>query len=942
MYLKSLTLKGFKSFPERTRLEFGPGISVVVGPNGSGKSNITDSVLWAFGEQSSLAVRGSSMQDVIFGGGPGVQARSAAEVELVLDNSDGTVDMPDSEISILRRLERTGDGEYRLGGARCRLVDVIEALSDTGLGKETHSVVSQGRIESIVTSKPRDRRLLLEEAAGLGKHRTRRRRAQLKLERTQLNVDRALDIEREARSRLRPLARHAQAAELHERLERQTLEARLELARHSWLTSKIDYDKAQGAARLARASRLGIEAELQAVMVTRSNAERGLAERAEQHDALTDRLYGARSALERVQLRAEQMRTLRTALQQRIAGGEAELETLQAQSRDVTMSAASEAGESRVDKLERELAQAQARYRAETSERRAALEREHAARKHDHDTLREQLEQARALRKRAGSARLGGSWQKSWTDLRQLIVDGLRRALTLDTDSERELAAAEVAQAAERIARTAVERALDEAAGAAGDGARDGDELAELERRAAAAADLERRAGWLVEQHELAAEGGPLAVRCAALGGELAAERRLLAVAASEHSERSAQVARVRARNVNDRELAPLVERLIGALEPAITVIGACIAKLEGEFARDRGAGDEIAARLTACAQQEAEIQGRLRSCGEGVTAAEVASQRSGDRFAEAAAELGEIVGRLQLEPASANPESAEPLGAAEIEAIELRLARLARRREALGPVNPLAQSEYADAQAHVAELATSREDLEVALRELRAVIREADRHIRETFQATFDSVAANFAEVIKEVFPGGSGRLRLVDEDLGPRPVIGDAAAPETGVPAEQLLGVEIEVTPAGKSARRLSLLSGGEKSMTALAFLFAVFLAHPAPFYVLDEVEAALDDLNLERFLALLRRCADRAQFIVMTHQKRTMDAANWLYGVSMGADGVSRVLSRHLGPPEVQSAVSAADDRADSALAEPGASESMPRLAGDGPELEAVGSR
>src|SRR3979490_1930854 len=136
MYLKSITMKGFKSFPDRTRLEFGPGISLVVGPNGSGKSNVTDAVLWAMGEQSPLAVRGQSMQDVIFGGGKGVQARSAAEVEIVLDNSDGAADGPMSEISIMRRLDRTGEGSYRLNGARCRLTDVIEMLSDTGLGKE--------------------------------------------------------------------------------------------------------------------------------------------------------------------------------------------------------------------------------------------------------------------------------------------------------------------------------------------------------------------------------------------------------------------------------------------------------------------------------------------------------------------------------------------------------------------------------------------------------------------------------------------------------------------------------------------------------------------------------------------------------------------------------------------------------------------------------------
>src|SRR3954466_15999124 len=194
MHLRSIALKGFKSFPDRTKLDFTPGVSVIVGPNGSGKSNVTDAVLWALGEQSPLAVRGQSMQDVIFAGGHGLASRNAAEVEVVIDNADGGIEGSEfSEISILRRLDRDGEGEYRLNGARCRLADVIEVLSDTGLGKEMHSVVSQGRVEAIIHSKPRDRRLLIEEAAGLGKHRKRRRRAQLKLERTQDNLARALD-----------------------------------------------------------------------------------------------------------------------------------------------------------------------------------------------------------------------------------------------------------------------------------------------------------------------------------------------------------------------------------------------------------------------------------------------------------------------------------------------------------------------------------------------------------------------------------------------------------------------------------------------------------------------------------------------------------------------------------------------------------------------------
>src|SRR5271167_2125615 len=326
--LKSITLKGFKSFPDRTRLDFGPGVSVVVGPNGSGKSNVTDAVLWAMGEQSPLAVRGQSMQDVIFGGGQGVQARSTAEVEIVLDNSDGRVDLPLSEISIVRRLDRTGDGGYRLNGARCRLTDVIEVLSDTGLGKETHSVVSQGRVEAIVTSKPRERRLLIEEAAGLGKHRKRRRRAQLKLEKTQENLDRALDVEREARTRLRPLKRQAEAAELHERLERQMRQARWELARETLRARAVELDGAEAQVKQARAAREEIETRLQAVVQRRGTAERALSERAERHDALAKRVYEARSARERLGLREEQVGASARALTRRIERVELELSAL--------------------------------------------------------------------------------------------------------------------------------------------------------------------------------------------------------------------------------------------------------------------------------------------------------------------------------------------------------------------------------------------------------------------------------------------------------------------------------------------------------------------------------------------------------------------------------------------------------------------------------------
>src|SRR3954470_730877 len=353
MHLRSITLKGFKSFPDRTKLEFTPGVAVVVGPNGSGKSNVTDAVLWALGEQSPLAVRGQTMQDVIFAGGHGLPSRNAAEVEVVIDNSDGGIEAAEfSEISILRKLDRDGEGEYRLNGARCRLAGVIEVLSDTGLGKEMHSVVSQGRVEGIIHSKPRDRRMLIEEAAGLGKHRKRRRRAQLKLERTQANLSRALDVEREARSRLRPLKRQAEAAELHARIERQSLEARLALARDVLGSSSRDLAAAEAAAAAARSLRDEAEESLTDVASRRAAAEEAFAAQSRVREALSGRVHAARSAFERIGMRVERATDVGRAAVDGAARRGVELEALVAAEAEAPPE---DAGAARIAEIEAEL-----------------------------------------------------------------------------------------------------------------------------------------------------------------------------------------------------------------------------------------------------------------------------------------------------------------------------------------------------------------------------------------------------------------------------------------------------------------------------------------------------------------------------------------------------------------------------------------------------------
>src|SRR4051794_35062962 len=313
MHLSSITIKGFKSFPERTKLVFSPGVSVIVGPNGCGKSNVTDAVLWALGEQSPLSVRGQSMQDMIYAGGDGVGPSRYAEVEVVLD-ADGDSEAGFSEIAIQRRIERGGDGSSRINGARARLADVIEILADANLGREMHSVISQGRVEEIVLSAPRERRLLVEEAAGLGKHRKRRRRAQLKLERTQDNLDRALDVEREARKSLRPLKRQAEAADIHARLEREAAELRARLLSAELHGHDDELAGAERAAGQAREVRGQLDAKLAEVAKRRAGVEEKLAARESERTEAWGRLTAVRAAHERISVRAEALAARRTEL----------------------------------------------------------------------------------------------------------------------------------------------------------------------------------------------------------------------------------------------------------------------------------------------------------------------------------------------------------------------------------------------------------------------------------------------------------------------------------------------------------------------------------------------------------------------------------------------------------------------------------------------------
>ncbi|WP_026929558.1 chromosome segregation protein SMC [Glycomyces tenuis] len=229
MYLKSLTLKGFKSFASATTLRFEPGITCVVGPNGSGKSNVVDAIAWVLGEQGAKSLRGGKMEDVIFAGTTGRPALGRAEVTLTIDNTDGAIPIDYTEVSITRRMFRSGEGEYEINGDRCRLLDVQDLLSDAGIGREMHVLVGQGKLDSYLHARPEDRRSFIEEAAGVLKHRKRKEKALRKLEGMQGNLDRLSDLTAELRRQLKPLGRQAELARRAQTIQADLREARLRL-----------------------------------------------------------------------------------------------------------------------------------------------------------------------------------------------------------------------------------------------------------------------------------------------------------------------------------------------------------------------------------------------------------------------------------------------------------------------------------------------------------------------------------------------------------------------------------------------------------------------------------------------------------------------------------------------------------------------------------------
>jgi chromosome segregation protein len=1152
VFLKSLDLKGFKSFADSTTMVLEPGVTVVVGPNGSGKSNVVDAIAWVLGAQAPKAVRSQKMDDVIFAGTATRPALGRAEVSITIDNSAGTLGVELSEITVTRVLFRNGDSEYAINGVPCRLLDVQELLSDAGVGRQQHVIVSQGQIDAVLNARPEERRAIIEEAAGVLKFRKRKEKAERRLDATEANLLRVQDLLREVRRQLRPLERQAQAAERHGTLISELTEVKTYVAGREIATWRAKLEALAATRVDSAAAETGLKTELAALDTSVMAIEAQLSARGasdigdrlvrveqlrERARGLSAVLVERRRSLERdkgqlldagvvANLEADAAR-FREELDAVVAAlGEIEpaavellaeeeafraerAKVLDAVGADATGSQAASAaaevrGELRSVRAGRERADGdlrrmrerleslagrrdasaddEIRFRADceaagaieeplvaeleaAESARAEAEATHEARvslRSDAadaasrasarvDALQMALDAARA---RAGAERLAGvdgvlgtlldlieidpGWEPAveaalGESLTAVVVDDPtagRRALAALRSSETSgavialgarpvtasppalgdavrpharsnrpgvdalldgllgaavrvddvgaavdaalahpdvvvvteggdrfgLSGWRVGAAGTGATAAALDEAIDQAAKAEATLARAVDAVAtsELAVQAARAAEAEltRRldvndatfttaseglARAQREHREASAELANLERSIADLTANIARddqrigelEALLPALESDEQAEADAARSRgeLRAeyetraaalasrrkdfevRNAGLHERRALLERRLEETERRLAADADARAAAEGQrvqIERDIAVIDRLAAIVTSHRdvvevlhtdladqrrRQSDEVRGLTSELDElrrTRNDREQALDASRERARQA--ELGEAEAKLRLEaaidtlrreldiePAVAEaaplpvlPDGATPAG---------RVRELERELRLLGPINPLALEEFNELQTRHTFLEEQLDDVRSTRRELSRVIAAIDAEIQNVFASAFHDVAANFTELFGLLFPGGVGTLKLTAPD--------------------DLLntGIEVEAKPSGKNVKKLSLLSGGERSLTALAYLFAVFRSRPSPFYVMDEVEAALDDVNLHRFLGLIKEFRKDAQLIVVSHQKRTMEAGDCLLGVSMQPGGSSKVVTERV---------------------------------------------
>ena len=907
--LKRVELLGFKSFADRTVLEFSPRVSALVGPNGCGKSNIVDAIRWALGEQAPRSLRAERMEDVIFDGAGSRRSMSVSEVTLVFSNEDERLPIASAEVGVKRRLYRSGESQYFVNGTQSRLRDVRELLADTGLATSGYASLEQGKIDRVLSDKPEERRAVFEEAAGILSYRTRAVEAERELKQAAANVAQVENVRREVQRRHETLRVQAQAAERYRSLRAQAfdVERDLELLR----------------LRALRERRQRIQSRLSRETETRDKVQREIdtaAVSTREHRAEIERLEGERATS---QERLYELATAMSGAGSEIRLGRERVDELEAsmhsyQSRDHALADRIRSLETEVETVRTGLAAAE--RGAADAERKAADARGDAAAvgakiseterliadasvqtaSHEQrlDGLRDRLrkvtdEIVTELDQRLGqgmqstpSAALGNDVAES---LARLHHDIGRLAASATGIAKEELARrlGELVEMAEglmeRFARyrettgslleelissegivthkRAIDRDMGETFWAIAELRKQTEELRRSNRE---------RADRLGELRDAVQESQVAAARAqeqaASLRRQLVASQRQLDeqrqiradLAAEEHQ--TAEAIRALASSTSDREREKvLLDREHERLQKDLGRRTAQVATHRRELDRIDQAAQQRLLRL----RQAQETLERVR-----VELAEVEAEDKAIRHTFAHTHSQRLEEHSErLERIEATPRE-----------LRDRLGRLRERIRGLGQVNLLAPEDFKEVAERFQFLTDQLEDLSQARTDLERVTAEIQRESAERFDVSFQAIADAFRDIFRRLFGGGRAELRLRGQEV-------------------LEAGVDILAQPPGRKLENVGLLSGGERSLTAVALMFAMYSVKPSPFCVLDELDAALDDENIGRFVGLMEEFAHDSQFLIVTHNKRTIAAAANLYGVTMEEPGVSKLVTLRL---------------------------------------------
>jgi chromosome segregation protein len=934
LFLKRLVIFGFKSFADRTQVEFSEGITALLGPNGCGKSNVVDAVKWVLGEQASRAMRAEKMEDVIFNGTENRKALNVAEVGLTIANDAGLLPLDMPEIEIKRRLFRSGESEYFINAQPVRLRELRELFWDTGVGKGAYSVMEQGRIDQVLSSKPEERRYLFEEAAGITRYRLRGAEAERNLAKTEENMRQVESVLAEIKRSYDNLKVQSEKTIKYRALREEifNLELDIQLLRLKQFKYERDGRKENFAKR--GAERDSIRAEMEV-------ANRALEEKMDEVNLMEEQLvdyqkniYGLAVEKKAREGEARLLAEQRGEIQGKIGQNEGrergilvKVEELAADAeeqdltvRDLRKNAASI--EENIKSFQENIQSASARMgdnenqvlRLEEEIRR--IEAEQAEYEKDLAAITDDIVAALD----AGLKEAGYSAAER-RGLEAELSETLGRVRTLLAGREtliRDLAAA-AAAAAERggAGGTAPEELAHIAAGLAGAL----EEAALDTARALELFDRYRKSSpsfideFLTPQGIITQKRGlDTSIRAAKEGieerrGAISALRRdntELGERINEYRKTLEDLrvnrARMEAQAHSAEEQARLIRRELAGQEGLLKTV-------RDEMFLDRRRLEETNERIAATGEELAEIERRgLRLTAELEKLEKDITKRNGDvagrqetikKRTAALTKVQESLERIHLELAQSETEikniqdnfrethSRDLLEFEErtfsiaVSPAELRekLAGERERLRGLGSVNLMAPEEFAEVKERYDFLTSQFADLDKARKDLENLTKEIRAESHKLFIETYNKIKKNFHNMFRRLFGGGQAQLHLLDE----KHVLES--------------GIEIYAQPPGKKLENISLLSGGEKSMTAVALLFATHMVKPSPFCLLDEIDAALDEANVGRFVQVLREFGRINQFVVITHNKRTIAGAGTMLGVTMEESGVSKMISVRL---------------------------------------------